>query len=312
MLEERLNSLIRGKGTKLSAHLEEVAFNINVDQTKAKTHCYMLQLDGNGRPKTKALVDFVAERILDYSIPRSQFEKAKKLVIDEDTSSEFIKLQAKARELFTHLSNTGEGGELLLYILTQEFLKIPQLFCKMPLKTSSKMHYHGVDGIHAEYDKSQDVLALYWGESKMYSDINSAMSECFKSLKEYLLHEDGHNSPQQRDLQLAKDGLDLNDPDLEGLLVRYFDKDDSLNNKLQYRGICLIGFDSKKYPTKPNTVATNDVLSEIQKEIDDWKTKLSKKIKSHTNLETFIIHVFLIPFPDVETFRSEFLKALSK
>ncbi|WP_223252149.1 Hachiman antiphage defense system protein HamA [Paracoccus mutanolyticus] len=47
--------------------------------------------------------------------------------------------------MFTDLKSSGEGGELLLYLLTERFLGLPQILCKMSLKTSA--HYHGADGV---------------------------------------------------------------------------------------------------------------------------------------------------------------------
>lgn len=69
---------------------------------------------------------------------------------------------------FTDLSNTGEGGEMLLYLLAERFLKVPQVLCKMDLKTDSHMHYHGADGVYASVNEG-GLLKLFWGESKVYA-----------------------------------------------------------------------------------------------------------------------------------------------
>ena len=85
------------------------------------------------------------------------------------------------------MNKTGEGGEILLYILTQDILKLPQLISKMSLKTSTKMHYQGADGVHFQYNSITGNLELYWAEAKMYQDLNAAVANCFDSLKEFLL-----------------------------------------------------------------------------------------------------------------------------
>ncbi len=312
MLEAALKNLIRGNGNELNAYIEEVSFNVAIPNTKAKAHCHFVRLDGNGRPRVNDFIDFISTKTLEYSIPRSEIEKAQQYYLKHNSPSKFSELELKARQLFTDLKNTGEGGEILLYILIQEFLKIPQLLCKMPLKTSTQMHYHGVDGIHAEYDKQNDMLALYWGESKIYQSVDTAITNCFKSLKEYMQTAGGTAAPQERDLQLVKGNLDLNDENLEKAIQKYFDKGDPMFNKMQYRGACLIGFDCDKYPTSPNTLVTAQLKSLIDKEISFWHSTLEKGIKKHLHLDTFIIHVFLIPFPSVEEFRAEFLKAIAK
>lgn len=309
MLEKALNDLIRGEGNELKAYLEEAEFNVSIPHTKAKAYCHFIQLDGNGRPRVNDFINYIATKVLEYSIPRSEITKAYEYYIKHNTPSKTSELEVKARSLFTELKNTGEGGEILLYILTQEYLKIPQLLCKMPLKTNSQMHYHGVDGIHAKYDSKENMLALYWGESKIYQDVDSAIINCFKSLKEYLLVAGGIDAPQERDLELVKDNLDLENEDLENAIVKYFDKGDPLFNKMQYRGICLIGFDCDKYPT-PNQINTSQLKDLIMKETNYWYNNIEKGIKKHLHLDTFIIHVFLVPFPSAEEFRKGFLKAL--
>lgn len=310
MIEEAIHNLILGKGDELKAYLEEVHFNVPIPNTKAIAHCHFVQLDGNGRPRVNDFVNYIATKTLEYSIPRTEIAKAKEYYEKHKSPSKLSELDVKAKKLFTDITNTGEGGEILLYILVQEFLKIPQLFCKMPLKTNPKMHYHGVDGIHAEYDSTTDMLALYWGESKIYEKLPLAITNCFKSLKEYLQVAGGSDAPQERDLQLVKDNLDLNDSKLEDAIKKYFDKGDPLFNKMQYRGVCLIGFDCDKYPT-PNQMNSSQLKALITAEVNNWHTSIENGIKKHTHLDTFIIHVFLVPFPSAETFRQEFLKALS-
>ncbi|MBX3241852.1 MAG: DUF1837 domain-containing protein [Chitinophagaceae bacterium] len=310
MIEQAIQNLIVGKGDELKAYLEEVNFNISIPNTKAIAHCHFVQLDGNGRPRVNDFIEYVSTKMLEYSIPRSEIAKAKEYCEKYNTPSKYTELDKKAKKLFTDITNTGEGGEILLYILVQEFLKIPQLFCKMPLKTNSQMHYHGVDGIHVEYDQKEDMLALYWGESKIYKDLSSAVTNCFTSLKEYLQTAGGSDAPQERDLQLVKDNLDLNDANLEEAIKKYFDKGDPLFNKMQYRGVCLIGFDCDKYPT-PNQINTSQLKALISAEVSKWHTSIEAGIKKHLHLDTFIIHVFLVPFPSVEDFREQFLKALS-
>lgn len=310
MLEAAIQNLVLGRGDELKAYLEEVQFNVQIPNTRTIAHCHFIQLDGNGRPRVNDFINYIATKTLEYSIPRSEIAKAKEYYEKYHSPSKITELDVKAKKLFTDLTNTGEGGEILLYILVQEFLKIPQLFCKMPLKTNPHMHYHGVDGIHAEYDSSADMLALYWGESKIYGNLASAITNCFDSLKEYLQVAGGADAPQERDLQLVKDNLDLNDPQLEDAIKKYFDKGDPLFNKMQYRGVCLIGFDYDKYPS-PNQISTAQLKSLVSAEVNKWNSSLEKGVKKHTYLDTFTIHVFLIPFPSADTFREEFLKALS-
>ncbi|MCH5213451.1 MAG: DUF1837 domain-containing protein [Oscillospiraceae bacterium] len=126
-IEESLDRLIRGSSTKLEAYLLEVCKDEYIDQTKAEMHIYMLRLDGNNRPRINDLASYISCCIIDYCIPPEEISKAKELDESHNTTQYTMKLYKKAEGLFTDLKNTGEGGELLLSIMTQNILKIPQV-----------------------------------------------------------------------------------------------------------------------------------------------------------------------------------------
>ena len=185
-IKEALDNLIRGNASSLDAYLLEVCKNEYVDSTKAEMHIYMLRLDGNNRPRISDLASYISCCIIDYCIPAEEIAHAKKLDEEHNTTQYTMKLYKKAEGLFTNLQNTGEGGELLLSIMTQSVLKIPQVLCKMPLKTNPQVHYHGADGLYGKYDEDAKKFCLYWGESKLYSNVDEALSKCFDSIKPLL------------------------------------------------------------------------------------------------------------------------------
>lgn len=219
-IDDAIDRLLISTDGEINSRLEQISIDFQIDKTKAIGHCYCVKLDGNGNVRWKDLVDFLAEQIVDYAIPRKELVEARDYLNRTGSASKILRLREKASNLFTDIKNTGEGGEMLLYVLTREFLKLPQLISKMSLKTSGNVHYHGVDGIHVKYDSASNSLMLYWGESKMYSDINSALASCFDSLKGVLLDTFGSASVQERDLQLITSNLTQNvvDANLEKFL----------------------------------------------------------------------------------------------
>jgi hypothetical protein len=312
-LASRIAELLRTSEQEINSYVTEVISNVNLKGTKAVSHCYFLTLDGNGRPKTKEFARFIAKYIVDYAIPRKELYDAQAYDLKHNTRVKATELVKKAEGLFTSLEKTGEGGEMILYIFVQEFLKFPQLICKMPLKTNKELHINGADGIHVSVDKNtkgEDILSLYWGESKLYKNINKAISDCIDSLKNFILSDGGQDAPEERDLQLITDNLDLLDEKLEKVMIRYLDKDDPLHNQVNYKGVCLIGFDYNKYPSTANAETTEQVKEKIKKEVDNWLEKVINQISKHANLDTFDIHVFLLPFPSVNEFRKSFLKEI--
>ena len=78
----------------------------------------------------------------DYAMPRAKVAEAKARDAKFNSTEAVAELVERAKRSFTDLATTGEGGELLLYLLAERFLKLPQILCKMDLKTDEKMHYH--------------------------------------------------------------------------------------------------------------------------------------------------------------------------
>ena len=304
-IQERLDKLIRGNPDSIYAFLREVCKSEPVENTKADMHIYMLRLDGNNRPRTNDFVDYLVNRIIDYCIPPSEIHKAKEKDEKYNTLQYSTQLYRKAERLFTDLNNTGEVGELALSILVQSVLQMPQVLCKMPLKTNPEVHYHGADGVYGKYDDVTEKFYLYWGESKIYSDIGKALSDCFDSLKEFLTEEGLGNTRKERDMSLFRANLDFDDPALEEAILQYLDPENIRYLKLEYRGVCLVGFDEKAYP-KDFSKMEDEICTEIQNQISDFKCKIENRLINRTPLDKFVLEIFLVPFDSVKNFRTQF------
>lgn len=154
--------VIKTKGEILS-RIEQLSDNVSIEDTATIVHCHMLKVDANGRTRLNDLVEYIETKLVEYALPQKEIDEAATYFAETGSPSKVLALKRKAASLFTDLNKTGEGGEILLYILTQEFLGYPQLLSKMSLKTSGQLHYQGADGIHVGYDKEQKNLHLYWG-----------------------------------------------------------------------------------------------------------------------------------------------------
>ncbi|MFH0984045.1 MAG: DUF1837 domain-containing protein [Candidatus Omnitrophota bacterium] len=308
-LKDLFDKLVRGKPTDIQAYLTQVETALPISGTKLSVHCHAIGLDGQQFPRVKDLAKFLASRIMEYAIPRSEIDRAKKFLDSTGSPAKFGELHRKAASLFSDLEKSGESGELLLYLLVEYFLKFPQVMCKMPLKTNAQMHYHGIDGIHASVNGSTGRLALYWGESKLYKDIDAAIAASVTSIQPFLVPGGGSGDPRERDLQLMRDNLTLNSPDLEAALLRYLDPDDPLYKHLEYRGVCLIGFDHDAYPNTPHSKTEEQVCVEIKSSVATWLEKLKSRTVA-ASLDSFVLEVFFVPFPSVQEFRDAFSKEI--
>jgi len=307
----RLIPLLRTASGDLDAYLETVCCDVGIDNTRTQAHCHCIALDGNKRPKVEDFARFIGHKITDFAIPRSEFQRALNKAIHTGSAAPINKLNAKARNLCSRLPKSGEGGEVLLSVLAETVLRLPQMFTKMVLKTNTEMHVHGSDGIHVGVNKSNGNLALYWGESKLHGNAAQAARECFASIAPFLLDAGGSAATQNRDLELMRDGIDFDNRELEDALKGYLDPDDPKSRQLEYRGLCLIGFDSDAYPTTANSKEMEQVKHDIETIFDDRKTHIKKRVIEE-RIDTFEIEVFCLPFPSVEEFRQAFRSELGR
>jgi len=306
-LQERLLNAVRGTGgPKITdSHLRVVDKEFPIAGTKTTVHCYSPALDAHGRMKIKPLAEFLTDRIIEYAIPRTAVEKAQKEAEEHNSYAAVLKLQRKAKAAFTEIKNSGEGGEFLVFALAEAVFEFTQILCKMSLKTSSSMHYHGADGVYANAD-SDGYLNVFWGESKLYENPTNAITDCLKSLAPFLNEEFGTDAANSRDIFLINDYADLTDQEALRALKSYFDFDHPNSNKLKLCGFALVGFDNSAFPSEGNTAVWDDVEKELVSNLPNWRTHVEKRI-GEESIEGFDIHFVCIPMRSVEEFRNVFL-----
>ena len=274
LAEEFSRLLVEPKNT-FEAYFLEFSPCTSIANTDSEFSCHMIRIDASGKDRTEAIANMVSQRIISYAIPRSEIAKAQELDRDENTTSHFTALYKKAQSLFTDLKQTGECGEMLLYLFANTYLKAPQVLCKMPFKTSSKLHYQGIDGLH---NSISSILLSNWGST----------------------------DPAERDLQLFRDNIDFDDPEMESLVLNFLDVDNPKSLKLKNCGVCFIGIDEDAY----SKITENEVKQELISHVASWQKSLETRI-INKGLEKIFIHIFLVPFPSVERYRQAFLKELS-
>ncbi|QDV88546.1 DUF1837 domain-containing protein [Planctomycetes bacterium TBK1r] len=307
LTEEAFLDIVRGNVEDLDAYHGQLVED-TVDGLLTVRTRYLLS-DAMDRPRVKDLAAMLVYSIIDYAFPRSVIAAAKATDADTGMTRETAKLFRKARDLFVKLDKTGEGGELLLFLLTESLLRIPQVLCKMRLKTSGGVHYHGCDGLHMTVDPTTSNLCVYWGEAKMYADYSSAISSCLDSLKGFLLGDGGSGSVQERDIDLLSDHLDLDDEVLESALVDYLDPSHPKFRQLEYRGACFVGFDADAYPSGAKERTSEEVRALLATQAPQW-TKSVQRCATSRELSPFVIDLFCLPFPSVASFRNAFLHEL--
>lgn len=304
-----INALARGREQRLQSLIHCYKEVYDLDGVEARLTGYCLQIDGSGRSTLSHLIDALVENLVLYSIPRNVIEKARQRDLAEDTTEHTIRLWREARELFSKLELSGEGGELLLWAISELVFRFPQVIAKMDLKTSSQMHFHGVDGVYLSADAADNTLSLYWGESKIYKNADSAIAECLESLASILKSQGALGDPSSRDFQLLRRHMDLVDKDLEEVLIKFFDPHEAESLSTVVKGIALVGAEEPGYPTSAGSTTTADVAKIFDARIKELESKFLTELKSK-GIEAFEVILIFFPLESAQGFRDRIQHAI--
>lgn len=264
------------------------------------------------------LADILFNCMISYTIPKSELEMA----FSTGQPQRVLELQAKAARKYVdywkkrdeivkleqiqdeNITKSGEGGEELLFLLAEQILKLPQALCKMNLKTSGAVHFHGADGIHIGLNDDKTKLALYYSEAKVYKNVNEAIKKCLNSIAPLLLRKE----KEETELDLLNSYLDLgSNNELACLLKEYYFNPSRVECKenTEVRGLCLVAFNEKEY----KGFNFNNNAKAIFPNVSEWIAKFQSE-KINENIKDIAINVFFVPMSCVETFRSTFKNKL--
>lgn len=197
---------------------------------------------------------------------------------------------------------------MLLFLLAERFLKLPQILCKMDLKTDTRMHYHGADGVYAGV-APDGLLKLYWAESKVYKNAGTAIRDCLASLAPFLIEPDNEDAERERDLLLLSDKADLTKTELTDALKQYFDKSSVMSKRVRYCGVALVGFDAPFYPAEGVKAVAEEIVDASRQALAEWSGKVAERLSAE-KLGDIEIEFLCIPLPSADGFRAAFLKAM--
>lgn len=270
-----------------------------------------------------SLAEWLALNAVNYVIPLS---KRKRIQEEAQVSpgggdmTGAVRLVKEAKRLFIEFNvknpgrSAGEAGELLAYLVTLGVLGAAQLASKMALKTSANMPVHGLDGIHVALN--DDVMTLYFLESKVYDDVQKGLYEYVKSAAAF-----GPNRKQY----LLEYGIisDLGNlaslPDAEkALAMEYLDVYGPHKNKRLERSVGVVCFSEEMHSA--NKLPKSDTTPP-QKHEEKYSETLSKdhgtylayanKRMAEDGLDPATCKLFLVAVPSVATLNEKFREAMS-
>lgn len=295
----------------LGVRIRTLTHDVSCEGTKVTLRLHYPAIRGRSATMGE-LVDAIVAYLTPFALPRSQLQEliSKYGILPPD---EFLVrhalLQQEAQSLFKRAQKAtgrnGEGGELLLYLLTEWILGAPQMLAKMALKTDSEMAVHGSDGIHVGICPTTNKLKLYWGEAKLYGNIKDGVASAVASITEALTYESA-----SFELKLIKRHIDMAGIPMAAkeLVLKYLDPFDELYNERLDVTTCLIGFNFEVYGTL-HSLEDHQVLSSFEDEargvLIEMGPAVAKALCS-AKLHQHEIELFFFPVPAVQEFRDLF------
>jgi hypothetical protein len=265
-----------------------------------------------GKATVSELIDTIAFHLPAFCLSRSEIVEVDKLygtIPVDEFKVKVSQLSESAKSLFKRASKAtnrnGEAGELLLYLLTEWILAAPQLIAKMSLKTNTEMPVHGSDGVHVRFCAETSRLLLYWGESKLYGDVNQAITEAMASICEAF-----HPDKMKHEIELVQRNINLSGLDdiSRQAILSYLDPFDEAYNERHDVITCLIGFDFEAFKTLSATDgndAENKFTELAKAKLGEMAPKLAKAVKA-AGLDGRPIEMFFFPVPSVQELRNLF------
>jgi len=295
--------------SKLSIRIRELLHTVKCEHEGVTLRLHFPAL-AQGRSTIWEMVAVILDYMTPFALHRSQIEEVKaqygKLSPD-DYRIKCERLQREAIDQYVRAqkqaNKNGEAGELLLFILTEWILKAPQLLAKLPLKTNRDVASHGTDGIHVGYLPETNTLCTYWGEAKLYADVDRAIASAVKSIKKAI-------QPESTEYELALVSRHLSTTGLsekeKSLLVSFLNpfEHENYNRRVNVM-TCLVGFDFDAYKSI-NANTNEQQFGELAREkLQELAPRFAKALKS-AGIKNQLIELFFLPVPSVQDLRDRF------
>ena len=305
---------LAGTHNGLSARLNQLQFKWLTEGIHAEgTFCYLTFKDG--QPTQDEFAEFIYKKIIEFCLPRTYIRECRQKLTDTGDTRWFFEPVDKAKALFIKAkeknSKSGEPGEVVLFTLLEGILGAPKIVSKMYLKTNANMEVYGSDAIHIKYDPENEILNVYWGESKLYQELPKALTSILESVKNFRSYNEKIAGIQRDfDINIIRNHPDIDCPDAQKTreaLAAFLDPYNHQYNNIKEIHACLAICDTDLYKQLSGTpeVIEQTFKSKYLEEIQSACDLFIKKIMSN-KLEHLRFHFFLLPVNDTADFRKRF------
>ncbi|MGU0864963.1 DUF1837 domain-containing protein [Pseudomonas aeruginosa] len=301
-----INKLIAVEPEDYKECIDSIEHTQSTKNLKTILRFHHLKFDGNGRPMSRALAELLYQYIIHYCI--SSKNRSSPI-----TAKESAQLTKEARKLFRHPDvtdtspdRTGEAGETLLFFLMESIIQAPQIVSKMELKTNRKLEANGSDGIHARWNSEDQIVDFYFGESKLYQNIDAAINSALESIESF--HAD---EIYKHEFTMITKHFKYADPEVQKAVTEHI-KLGEPGPDARINHACLIGYNWNAYENQ-NNKSSRELSAEFKEkfllETSSIAEKLDNKLNGFTR-KHLRFDIFFMPFPSIQNFRNEFNEAL--
>lgn len=297
-----LDEMLSASRTNYDACLSAIEHGESCTGVRVTTRLHHLRFDGNGQPKVEALVQCLANHVIDYAIA----SRNRPALL---TAQEAAKFTQEARKLFRVVAApdgtaelAGEAGELLLYFLLETVIGAPQVVAKIELKTNPALEINGSDGIHMRWNAEDELVDIYFGECKMYTSVSSALTSAFSSIEQF--HANGMRAHEYAMATKFFKGADEN---VQAAVTHLLDSG-TPGPEARINHACLIGYDWAASGVEPNQ-AVAEIEAEYRQQFLADAPRLHRLLQSRFDScqrTQFGFEVFFLPLDTVQAFRDAF------
>jgi hypothetical protein len=297
-VKTELELLLEAREQDYKTHLTNVGSpQICGEDIAASVRLHFVIPDANGEPRFRELARMLVNYITMYC-----FDALKRKELDEVQHNALF---VEARELFRKSERSGQAGEMLVYFLMEAVLKAPQALRKMSITTNPELERNGSDGVHLTWNSAEEILEIYFAESKIWEDFGAALKAAFASVEKF--HED---DLKQHELNLFATNFRVLDSELQEKIRSYIDGENSPKKRINH--VCLIGFDWDEYKCLDDS-RRQQFLREFEQRYAEWGKTAIQKVESELSVFTrkyLRFEFFFVPFKSVKDFRRWFEAAL--
>lgn len=312
MIQESGKSLLRGRLAEqqesclsLFEHLMSTDYR---PELRLKIDCYYIRMDDMGRFRDRELAKYLGEMLTQYVHTLTD------IVASSISPRSFQKLSLDAARLIRQKRESGDLGEIVLWMLIEGVLGIPKVLSKHPHKTNIRLPNFGTDAVHAQWNPLDSCLELYVGESKLRTSLDSSIGSVIESFETYITGHNG-NVPLDQDVYLV-DKYAVEDADLTFLttLKDFCQPGSSTRGSARFVFCVFTGYDSQLLAElgKLSFEETEKFLRDRYKiEMINASEKIERRVDRSDLIRMLRIVWFVLPFQSVRQFEDEVIHVIS-